>query len=200
MTGPQEDKWRHVTPFESSIVALACCYVYLHYFDQCKSHGQTQHQGHGRLCFACFSWCHVKSPGQGRGYTILTLSAHEELRMTIYSTAVHSFVYVLYPSHRPDKLTLIQETAKSVMAPGISFVFIWNLVARDWGAVDLKTNHFPLPTRHAVKERGRVAPQAASFRKGRRRRLSLAYSNSRTPWACIAWPLTLGKEHFSLLA
>lgn len=41
----------------------------------------------------------VKSQGKRSSYIIFILSGHEELRLTIYSTMVHSFIYFLHPSY-----------------------------------------------------------------------------------------------------
>lgn len=73
-------------PFEPSTVVLECCHIYLHYIGQCKSRGQNPISDTGECALPPVVGVTVKSPGKERGYTVLPLSAPEELRMTLYLT------------------------------------------------------------------------------------------------------------------
>lgn len=103
MAGAQEDKWKHMMPLESSSMVLACCHLYPHFIGQHKSHGQRQWPG--KIYSAYYRWCYCEVTWQRKW--LLKLSGHEELRTTIHSTTVHSFVYCLHPSHVQNILTLM---------------------------------------------------------------------------------------------
>lgn len=87
------------------------------------------------------------------------------------------------------------------MTPRVSFVFILNLVAGDWGAVNLKTNYFPWLTRHAAKEQGRGNLHKQAHSKRGWGGGSCWFIALFTPYGhALPGPLTLAEEHFSLLA
>lgn len=148
MAGAQEDKWKHMMPFESFIVGLACYHVYIT-LDNTSHMAKPSVNNVGKCTLSIIVGVTIKSSGKGNGYINLILGGHEKLRMTIYYTTVHSFVYFLYPYHMQNKF--LHKTRKvSSIYDTWDLILSLNLVPCDWGIVNLKTNYFPLIIWHAV--------------------------------------------------
>lgn len=154
MAGTQEDKWKHMTPFEPFIVGLACYHVYITLDNTESIMAKPRVNNVGKCTLFIIVGVTVKSPGKGNGYIHLIQGGQEKLRMTTYYTTVHSLVYFVYPSHMQNKL--FHKTWQS-------FIHLWHLrphIKFEFGSFGLgicefKNKWFPL-NRLACSDRAGV--------------------------------------------
>lgn len=77
MAGAQEDKWKHMMPFEPFIVGLACYHVYIT-LDNTSRIAKPSINNVGKCTLSIIVGVTVKSPGKGNGYINLILGGHEK--------------------------------------------------------------------------------------------------------------------------
>lgn len=140
-----------------------------------------------------YSWCYCEVTWERKWLYKSNIGWAWKMRMTIYYTTVHSFVYFFY-------IPLTCKINSYTWHGKVSSIYdIWdlilslNLVPLDWGFVNLKTDYFPVIIWHAVTEQGQGNRYKHTYSKSGRREgawLLLVYSNIHILCTSIAWPLS----------